>query len=195
MPVSHTNRKGITFFLCQGETRTGKVRFYFAREPKGKKIEQTPSGYEISESVNGVVSLVKIRPRLIPTEESTLVEEVLKRHPGGDNYRVYVKRDQIVIYEEAGPDAERILALFGNAIPHPAGAIERLKAHMEQHRRFTPVMRFILSDPQTRMYSAQRWCYLGSIDDWIRVGSPGKLRHLARQLVPTLGTDEFFELY
>jgi len=194
MPISYTNCKGSTFFLCQGETKTGKVRYYFAREAKGKTIEQIPSGYEISESVNGVVSLVKIRPRLIPAEEIALVEAALERHPDPDNYRVDVKHDQIVIYEGNGPDVEGILALFGKNIPRPAGEIERLKAQVEQYRRFTPVMRFILSDPRTRMYSAERWCYSGSINDWIGVGEPGKLERLARRLVPTLGTDAFFEL-
>jgi hypothetical protein len=194
MPISYTNRKGSTFFLCQGETKTGKVHYYFAREPKGKEINGMPPGYEISESVNGVVSLVKIRPRLIPAEEIALVEAALERHPDRDNYRVDVKHDQIVIYEGTGPDVEEILAVFGKNIPRPAGAIEQLKAQMEQYRRFAPVMRFILSDPQTRTYSAERWCYSGSIDDWIIIGSPGKLGRLARKLISSLGTDAFFEL-
>jgi hypothetical protein len=194
MPIFYTNRKGSTFFLCQGRTKTGKVRYYFSREPKGEEIEQIPSGYEISESVNGVVSLVKVRPRLIPVEEVALVEEALKRHSNGSNYRVGVKHDQIIIYEGYGPDVEGILALFGKNIPRPTGAIEKLKAEMERYTRFAPVMRFILTDPEKRIYAAERWCYSGSIDDWIGVGEPGKLERLARRLIPTLGTDEFFEL-
>ncbi len=69
MPISYTNRKGSTFFLCQGETKTGKVCYYFAREPKGKEINEMPPGYKINESVNGVVSLVKIRPRMIKVDD------------------------------------------------------------------------------------------------------------------------------
>ena len=47
MQVTYTNRKGRTYHLCQGVTRTGKPRYYFAREPKGKPVEQIPEGYEI----------------------------------------------------------------------------------------------------------------------------------------------------
>ena len=148
MPVSYTNRKGITFFLFQGETKTGKVRYYFTREPKGEEIEQIPSEYEISESVNGVVSLVKVRPRLIPSDEVVLIETTLKRHPNGSNYQVDVKHDRIIIYEGYGPDVEGILALFGKNLPRPAGAIEKLKVEMERYTRFAPVMRFILIDPE-----------------------------------------------
>ena len=61
--------------------------------------------------------------------------------------------------------------------------------------QFTPVMRFILFDPETRSFEAQRWCYLGSIDDWIDLSASGTLEQMARRLIPTLGTDRFFELF
>ena len=33
MSISHTNRKGVTFYLGRGVTKTGKPRYLFAREP------------------------------------------------------------------------------------------------------------------------------------------------------------------
>jgi len=39
MPVTYTNRKGHTYYLCQGVTKTGKSRYYFAREPRGEPVE------------------------------------------------------------------------------------------------------------------------------------------------------------
>lgn len=62
MSVAYPNRKGHTFYLCHGMTKTGKSRYYFAREPKDETLDHIPEGYRISESVNGVVSLVKERP-------------------------------------------------------------------------------------------------------------------------------------
>lgn len=195
MPISYTNRKGSTFFLCQGETKTGKVRYYFSRESRGKKIEKIPIGYEISESVNGVVSLVKVRPRLIPMDEAALVENALKRHPNGSNYRVDVKQSQIVIYEGTGPDVDGILNLFGDNFPRSSGATNQIKAQLERYIRFAAVMRFTLNDPDKRTFYAERWCHFGSVDDWIRIGRPEKLDQLVIKLIPTLGTDDFYELY
>ena len=48
MPITHTNRKGITYILCQGQTKTGKPRYTFAREPQGAPPDELPAGYEIS---------------------------------------------------------------------------------------------------------------------------------------------------
>jgi hypothetical protein len=57
------------------------------------------------------------------------------------------------------------------------------------------VLRFILLDAEKRTFRVMRMCYLGSIDDWIHVGPIGPVDQLARQLIPKLGTDAFFELY
>jgi hypothetical protein len=56
-------------------------------------------------------------------------------------------------------------------------------------------MRFILDDQKTREYHAERWCYEGSIDDWIYAGHSGRIDRMAKKLIPKLGTDEFYELH
>ena len=57
------------------------------------------------------------------------------------------------------------------------------------------MLRFVLADPVGRPFRVERMCYLGSIDDWITLLARGPVEELARRLVPTLGTDEFFELF
>src|SRR6266566_7462405 len=83
MPVSYTNRKGLTYMLYRGQTRKGKPRYYFGRpgQGQGEPVSEIPPGYTISESVNGVVSLVKDRPTLILPEEVAAVETAVQRHP------------------------------------------------------------------------------------------------------------------
>lgn len=191
MPITYTNRKGFKYFLCKGATNTGKPRYYFAREQKNEPIDEVPQGYEIEESVNGIVSLVKFRPKLIPYEESACVEDTLERHPKGRNYRVAVKDKQIIVYEAIGSDLSPLLDFFTSAGMDQ----NRLQDRMEASAQYSPVMRFILDDQETREYHAERWCYRGSIDDWIHVYRSGKIDHLAKQLIPVLGTDDFFELF
>lgn len=166
MPITYTNRKGFTYFLNKGVTKTGKPRCYFAREQKGEPVEEIPQGYQIEESVNAIVSLVKARPQLIRPEEVACVESALKRHPKARNYRVAVKNDQIVIYEGVGWNVDKMMEIF-SGFPILPGARERLEEDRDRYTQFTPVMRFILDDAETRGYHAERWCYRGSIDDWI----------------------------
>lgn len=194
-PLTYTNRKGFTYFLNRGVTKTGKPRYTFAREPKGEPVEQLPDGYEIEESINGIVSLIKARPQLILPEEVAAVEAALKKHPKGRKYRVAVKSDKIIIYEATGPDIESISKILGSAGIQSVEFSGRLHTEWDRYTQFVQVLRFVLEDAEQRAFSAQRWCYLGSIDDWIYAGHSGKIETLARKLVPILGTDAFYQLY
>ena len=112
MPVSYTNRKGLTYTLYRGQTKTGKPRYYFGRagQSQGEPVTELPPGYTISESVNGVVSLVKDRPSLIQPEEVAAVEAVVQQHPDARRYRVAVKRDRIEIYDSTNTTRTNLTA-------------------------------------------------------------------------------------
>ena len=195
MSVTHTNRKGVTFCLCRGVTKTDKPRYFFAREPdKGEPVEAIPEGYEVVESVNGVVSLAKARPALIRSEELALVRAAVAVHPKSRDYRVDVKGERIVVYERTGEDPDKVLQLFGAYGMFPDIDVNRFREDMDRSARFSPVLRFTLADESKRTFYVERWCYLGSIDDWVDIGAAGQLSSLVRQTVPKLGTDAFFEL-
>jgi hypothetical protein len=59
-----------------------------------------------------------------------------------------------------------------------------------RHTHYMPVLRFILLDAQQ-----QRLCYQGSIDGWLEMLHKISVGTLARSLIPTLGTDQFYELW
>jgi hypothetical protein len=196
MPVTYTNRKGQIYYLCQGTTKTGKVRNYFAREPKAGSPDRIPDGYRISESVNGVVSLIKDDPQLILPHEIASVEAVLARHPKSRDYRIALKNNQIVIYERLGPDMETLSAIFGNISALQSDTMKmRLQEQLDKMARFSPILRIVLIDPEERNFYAERWSYFGDVDDWINIGESGKLDKLVRRLIPKLGTDDFFVLF
>jgi hypothetical protein len=195
MAATYTNRKGRTYTLCRVTTKTGKPRYYFAREPKGEPLDEIPEGYEIRESVNGIVSLARIRPQKILPEEIATVEVALARHPESHNYRMEVKGKQIVIYERVGSDAQGLLDALGFLGETLAYRADALQETLDQIAQFSPEMRFTLQDEDKRLFDAERWCYKGRIDDWIDLSLSGSIEKLARELVPTLGTDAFFELY
>src|SRR2546429_666942 len=142
MPVSYTNRKGLTYILDRGQTKTGKPRYYFGRagQSQGEPVTELPPG-------------------------STIYE-----------------------YDAVFSD----LHIAGLSIP---GLAEQLRAVEEHYARYAPVLRFILLDPAQRRFGVERMCYLGSIDGWLELGRTGPVEKLARALIPTLGTDQFYELW
>jgi hypothetical protein len=193
MPVTYTNRKGVTYTLCQGTTKTGKPRYFFAREPRDTPVEAVPEGYRISESVNGIVSLERDKPVQIPPEEVAVVEATIARYKKPQRYRAAAKKHIIEVYENTRADAETLMGILGEQFPVTPDLAQRLQAEEEQYAQFTAVLRFILVDKQQRTYNVQRWCYRGSIDDWIDLMLTGQLSDLVDRVIPRLGTDDFYE--
>jgi hypothetical protein len=62
------------------------------------------------------------------------------------------------------------------------------------HTPYTPEMQFVLVDEPKRTFATLRYCYLGSIDDWIPVGRSGKLPRLVKRYVKHLGKESFVTL-
>jgi hypothetical protein len=58
---------------------------------------------------------------------------------------------------------------------------------------FYQMLRFTLVDEKARSFSADRWCFRGSIDDWFPLDC-GELRKLVEKYCRHLGKDSFFEL-
>ncbi len=193
--ITYTNRKGVTYTLCKGVTKTGKPRYFFTREPQGEPVETIPEGYEIRESVNGVVSLAKVRPGHILAEEAATVATAIQQHPQARNYRVDVKPDRIDIYELVGGGMDLLLSAFDRVLSPEL--LEEFRTDRERYGQYTAVMRFILTDAEQRLFRAERMCYRSSVDGWLPLRTIGtaSIEQLARRLVPTLGTDTFFELY
>ena len=195
MPITYINRKGVTYHLRRGVTKTGKPRYYFAREPRDEAVDVLPEGHTITESVNGVVSLTKVRPSQILPAEIAAVEAELGRHPRSPRYHIDIKQDRLIVYERTDPDLDETLALLKLPLTPSRERVEALRADMDRRAHFTPVLRFILVDPAQRTFRTERMCYRGSIDDWIEVHRIGPLERLAPEMLPALGTDDFFELY
>src|SRR5258708_38934294 len=169
MPVNHTTRKGVTYTLYRGQSRTGKPRYYFGRpgQSQGEPVTEIPPGYTISESVNGVVSLVKDRPALIQPEEVEAVEAAVQQHPAARRYRVAVKGNRIEVYEQIGPDYNAVVSgLHIPGLSRP-GLAEELRALEERHAHFTPVLRFILLGQARRLFGAQRRSSMDVINAWL----------------------------
>jgi hypothetical protein len=197
MPITYTNRKSLTYTLYRGQTRTGKPRYYFGRAGKnqGLPVMELPSGFKISGSVNGMVSLIKDRPSLIQPEEMAIIEDVINEHPQATRYRVIVRSNRIEIYENSIPDLDALLDALHIIGPSRLGLAGQLYATEERYTHYSPVLRFILHDPEQRRYSAERWCYRSRINGWLKLVHTGPLTELAHKLIPTLSTDQFFELY
>jgi len=56
------------------------------------------------------------------------------------------------------------------------------------------MMQFVLVDKKTREFEVERWCFRGSVDDWIGLDSSTDLEALVKKYGCHLGKESFYEL-
>ena len=69
MPVTHTNRKGHTYYLHSGPKRGGGIQCYFSRKKDGPLPDAIPNGYGIHEHPDGMVYLRSKAEQLVTDDE------------------------------------------------------------------------------------------------------------------------------
>lgn len=198
MPITHTNRKGITYTLCLGTTKTGKPRYSFARQPRGEPVERLPEGCEIRESANGVVSLARVQAPVLQEAEIALVQAALKAHPLRESYRLEAKGRSITLYEDDSGSPDDLIsdleAVFGLSPIQVSAFRRQLAGGRKARAHYSPVMRLTLRDDAERTFKGERMGYRGR-GGWVEVAWSQPLKKLVDGMIWTLGTDDFFELH
>ena len=197
-PLQYENRMGTVYYLQEGTTRTGKPKYYTGRKLTGKPLAALPEGYEFYErpdTAQVVVRTIKSSP--ITEFERKLTEEIVRRASGLEHCIVDVEDDALIVYapsrNRADADAlEKLLfsTIPGLRIPIPNEFRER---HIKSSV-YVKMLRFELTDLDTRAYRAERWCFRGSIDGWIMLPGSGPLDKLVEKYAKHLDQESFYDL-
>lgn len=124
-------------------------------------------------------------------DEIATVEEGLRRLGKVKHFIVETNKDAIVVFlPHQDPDSlvEGLRPLLGGGRNFPAAF------NVERHLHYTPMMRFVLRDKKRRLFSVERWCFLGSIDNWFPLAAADELSTQVQRYAPHLGQESFFEL-
>jgi hypothetical protein len=191
MAIQHVNRRGETYYLHEGRTKTGKSKYFFSRQREGMLAAAVPAGYEVNENPNAQVFLRKAVPRVVTDEEVNAVERGVRDLARLAYFLIDVKGPSIIVHL-ANENLDFLLEL---------GAARFGSDPAELHRRvqkllnYTPMMRFTLVDPEARRFAVDRWCFRGSIDDWFPLSAGGDLGTQVARYCPHLGKESFYELF
>src|SRR5262245_54620887 len=162
VPITHTNAKGKTYYLHQGTTKTGKPTYHFSMQSEGTLAESIPAGFEIYETPNAQVFLRRIPPKIITDEERQIVEDGMRKYASVQDYKIDVRGNAIEIHI-AHQESATFREMFTRV--RPGLDQTQIAALVAQAVHYMPMMQFLLEDEQRRTFTAQRYCFIGSIDD------------------------------
>jgi hypothetical protein len=153
----------------------------------GDLAKEIPEGYEFYERPDSAQVFFRKIPRTAITDAEANLVRQLAHHKAHTRYTIVdVENKAIIVYAADADDLDarvELLSAFGAPSANMRGFIER-------RQRYTPMLRFKLIDPKSRQFWADRWCFLGSIDNWYFLES-GELESVANKLIPHLGAESF----
>lgn len=194
--LSYTNRVGATYYLHEGKTKTGRPRYFAAKTVREGAIAAMPSGYEFSESINGVVSVRRADTAVsrISQTDLAMVRAELSRHEHLRRHRAEVVKGEIVIFEPMGGisfDAVAEMARSPFVSPNGLKA-QQLESTMVP-KRYDPVLKFVPAE-EPHHYVVHRMTYRGD-GGWSYPLTIDPLRKVVKKYIRHVGTEGFFELY
>ena len=194
MSVQYINRKDKAYYLHQGKTKTGKAKYFFSLKSEGNLVDSIPDGFEIYENPrNAQVILRRCQPKVITDDEIKIVEKGLKELTGLKYYKIDCKKNIISIYL-VDQDVEGLKETIRSFATYKKKEID-IESTLDEFISYSEQLKFILEDKEKRTFITMRYCYLGSTDDWIEIGSPDTLENLVERYVKHLGKDSYFELF
>lgn len=180
--VTHINRKGVKYFLHEGRTKTGKIRYFMAKAIRDGSRDSVPTGYEICEDVNGLVSVSKCRAELIPPADLKIIEDSLRNYPHLATHKVRARYDRITIYAPLGTE----LGMLGDTGEFGTPWDEL------QEPIYEAVMRFILRAKE-KMYFVERKHYHGE-GGWLPLDIGDDLPLLSKRYLKHISKESFYNL-
>jgi hypothetical protein len=186
---AYENRMGVRFFLHEGRTKTGKPKYFFAKTVRDGSLTGMPEGFEVTESINGVVSVrkKKVGEVSVPPADVKLVEAALARHQHLRWYKARVAEGAIVVFEPH-PRPEELISFAEHAVF--TGRVENFVEERMKKAQYVPVMKFEIEGDD---YAVLRMTYRGH-GGWSYPLASGKLDALVKKFLPNVGTEKFSDI-
>ena len=190
MAIEYTNRRGRKHYLHEGKTKTGKPKYFFSMKLGGNPINTIPTGYEIYESPNAQVFLRKLPLQIVTPNEIEIVREGVKKYAEVEYFLIDAKDKHIIVYL-CDQNVKELMELASFA--HGKNT-DQARSVVAQNLSYTPMMQFVLNNAETREFTVQRWCFRGSVDDWISLDHSPNLSELVKTYGSHLGKESFYDL-
>ena len=119
----------------------------------------------------------KLKP-IIRTEEINIINNGMKKYSKIKDFKLDIKKNVVYIYTVDN-------LILNGPIP---------KSLMCKFKQYVTELRFVLVDKEERTFEVERFCYKGSVDDWIFLDESKNLERLVKDYTQHLGKDSFYEL-
>ena len=170
MALPFKTTRGKMYYIKSKLTRKGNTTYYMTRKEDETCLDHLPEGYEVFEKYDTETLYIRKKQ---PSQFSPAVVEAisreLKTNTSIQSFQLDIKGNEISIYVAED-------SMFG--------------------RRLSELMKVIRQEDESEpYYEVKRYCFRGSIDDWITVGQEEDIEKVAKEYLIHLGKESYYDLF
>lgn len=190
MAIEFTNRKGKTYYIKARKTKTGKTTYTLTKSKSIDCVDKIPLNYEVYEKPeNGQMVLRKKIPSKFTLQDLHIIKTSLERNDTLSGFKLDIRGNELIIYTSEEQELGSLLESFSPFLKYKR---EQLRNMFMSYSAMMKVL--IMDEDALGKYVIQRYCFRGSIDDWITIGISEDLKTVIDKYSYHLGKESFFEL-
>lgn len=195
MAKEFKNSKGKTYYLKSRTTKKGNITYYLTVKLDDDCLNSLPKEYEVFEKYD--METLYVRKKVaskFSKEEIASIEKELKNNADIDEYKLAVHGAEIKIY--TAEKGKGISSFMQDSIASAIFDKRRSALYEKAFLRYEERLKIQLKEKKDfKEFLVLRYCYRGSVDDWIVIDAGDNLKELAKDTIVHLGKESYFELY
>ncbi|MEM1123122.1 MAG: hypothetical protein AAGJ18_21950 [Bacteroidota bacterium] len=195
MAKAFKNSKEQAFYIKSKKTKKGNTTYYMTKKLDNECLDEEPVGFEVFERPDSRTLFIRRRkPNKFGLKGLNYIKKELEKNKAISDFKVDVNGDIVKIYTtdlESGADN-----VFGGGLRDLLFNNAQVDIFRKAFQRYEERMRIkIVERKDEKEYLVYRYCYRGSVDDWIVIDAGEDLGQLAKDNLKLIGTEAYFERY
>ncbi len=192
MAKSFKNSKGKVYFIKSKLTKKGNTTYYMTKKEDEACLNEIPAGHEVFEKYDsGLMFVRKKQKSLFSLKEINSIKASLDQNASLVDYRISITGKEMAIYTVEKETNDRIAE-------SPLSSFFKM-AQSNQYKsawqNFEERMKVIIHQNKSgKEFEVQRYCYRGSVDDWITIGDESDIAEIGKKYLIHLGKESYYEL-
>lgn len=195
MAKAFRNRKGVSFYIKSKKTKKGNTTYYMTKKLDAECLDAEPDGYEVFEKPDTKMLFIRRRkPNKFGLKGISTIKKALENNKNIADFQLDVVGGLVKVYTADLEDESS--NVFGGGLQDLLFSQNRMTNLRKAFQRFEERMRIKFVEKKgVKEYLVYRYCYRGSVDDWIIIDAGDDLTQLANDNLKLIGTEEYFEAY
>lgn len=186
MAIIFKNQRKENYYIKSKLTKTGKTTYFLTKKMDKDCLDFMPAGYEVFEKYDSQMMFIrKAQPKQFSEKELKIIENVLKKNKSIADFKLDSYGDEVKIYVAEENEIGARFGLSGFEMKQLAGLLKNFRELMKIK---------VEGINEDKSYEVMRFCFRGSIDDWITIGWGSDLKELAQQYLIHLGKESYYDL-